>query len=87
MNVLQRESSCSTQTERQRERQICMTKLIVGFRNFSSPASNCLGTLWAPVITVREEEPNERVEERWVDDTANSKLQCRNWNPGHSASN
>jgi hypothetical protein len=77
MNILQRESSCSTQTERQREKeteQICMTKLIVGFRNFLGPASNCFGTLWAPVITAREEEPNERVEERWVDDTANSKL-------------
>jgi len=62
-------------------------KPMIGVRNFANPPTNCFGTLWAPVIIVREEQPNERVGEKWVNDAANAKLQSRDWNPGHTASN
>jgi hypothetical protein len=42
-------------------------KLIVGFHNFVNPPTNFIGTPWARVITVREEETNERKEKQgWM---------------------
>jgi len=35
-------------------------KLIVGFHNFADSPTNCFRILWARIIIVREEEPNEK---------------------------
>ena len=75
------------QKERQRERER-RDKASTRFSQFLQTRVQTV-----PALNARGLSPSEknkqmtRVGERWVDDTTNSELQIRDWNPGHTASN